>query len=438
MRSRTPGGSEALAPAQGAGCKDISTDTKARGGVSPGLAGSSLPVVLPSPSDDPCPACAARAAPVLSPSPEWPQRGDSQSSDSRSHWEANHHSTAAPAPRARPRSPRCCRPARFPAGSHPQHVLHPVNPGSWLVPPASPPPISAFPLLLAAPFPHSSGHLRTLLDHNPPPWVTFVLVLSMTEMRALPPPPPPTPLSSITFARRQLPGAHHRRLGHCHPLVPRLHRHLRRAPGHRGMDTSVSSSPAPGLIFAARLDQLRPGAAQVWAVLSRRDLRGDLVPPPRDGSGVCCRDAQRHEVTTGRSHPRLPSGHRAGRGHLAWTPFHTQSHHRLPKFGLGDTMSWCDTSRHGLQDPRGKCPPWWATASSVPGPGPGAGATLVRTASPQQASPGTAPGSRTQHRQTDRQQRQHTQTARRHRSPPHPGLTPLTSRLRGGSAPGGC
>ena len=140
----------------------------------------------------------------------------------------------------------------------------------------------------------------------------------------------------------------------------------------------------------------------------------------------------------GRSHPRLPSGHWAGRGHPAWPPPFTCMSHHLPKLGLspGDTVSWCDTSRHGLQDPRGKHPPWWATARS--GPGPGAGTTLVRAGSPQQASPGTAPGSRAD-RQTDSNVSTHGQlTDTVALSPPHPGLTPLTSCLHGGSAPSGC
>lgn len=72
-------------------------------------------------------------------------------------------------------------------------------------------------------------------------------------------------------------------------------------------------------------------------------------------------------------------------------------------------------------------------------PGLGANATLVRAASPQSASPGTAPGSRAEHRQTDSNVSTHGQlTDTAALGPPHPGLTPLTSRLRGGSVPGGC
>lgn len=68
-----------------------------------------------------------------------------------------------------------------------------------------------------------------------------------------------------------------------------------------------------------------------------------------------------------------------------------------------------------------------------------AGATLVRTGSPQQASPGTAPRCLTEHRQTDSNVSTHGQlTDTTALGPPHPGLMPLTSRLCGGSAPGGC
>lgn len=73
------------------------------------------------------------------------------------------------------------------------------------------------------------------------------------------------------------------------------------------------------------------------------------------------------------------------------------------------------------------------------GPHPRAGITLGEDAAPQQAS-------REAHRaQTDRQQRQHTRTAHRHRSPGRagrppssPGLTPLTPRCAGARLRGRC
>lgn len=144
----------------------------------------------------------------------------------------------------------------------------------------------------------------------------------------------------------------------------------------------------------------------------------------------------------GRGRLRLPSGHRASRGHLAWPPLSHAGAITCPRW-VSVWGSCCDTSRHRLQEPGGKRPLQWANtpcSGQLPGqgqdPGLGAGATLVRTQVPQGLLPGAAQGT---DRQTDSSVSTHghlTDTAAL--VPPHPGLTPLTSRLRWGSAPGGC
>lgn len=284
-------------------------------GESPGPAGSSLPVLLPSPSNHPCPACPAFPPPGLLGFLNGPARSQLKLGLSLPHrskpLRCSSPGTLCPGPTAHATAADW---DVFHLGSHPQPSLRPVNPGSWLVLPVSPAPTPAFPLLLAAPFPHFSWCLRTLLDHDPLPAGHLHPHPAddkdeSTPLKGLFPPSllhsDSSPVPSTAALATATPWSHHC-TGTSRPV-----------PGHGGMEAPASSPPAPCLIFAPLLYQLGPGGAWVCAVVSRMDLQGDLVPPPCDGTRVYCCEAQQHKVTMGRSHPRLPSRHQAGRGHLA-------------------------------------------------------------------------------------------------------------------------
>lgn len=105
--------------------------------------------------------------------------------------------------------------------------------------------------------------------------------------------------------------------------------------------------------------------------------------------------------------------------------------HRLLELHLSPEDTWCDTSRHGLQDSGSKHLLQWASTRS--GTGSGGGAISAWAGCPLESSPGS---SWEPHRaQTDSKVSTHGQlTDTVALSPPHPGLTSHVTPARGLSA----